>query len=339
MKITIKDVAIEAKVTPSTVSRVINNKDKISNETKMRVLEAIKKLNYRPNAIARSLANKRRQILGVVMPNEAKDFFSHHFFLEAMKGMSNYAQKKNYYITYAFSKDEFSEEKYVKELCESSLVDGIFLLRAKENDKTIEFLKSKHFPFVVIGRPEQTDDSLWVDNDNFKASYDLIEKIIKKGIKKIAFIGARPQWNVTKDRFNGFKMSCEINGITIDQSSIFYGEDFSESIGYNLATLLLNKKKDIQAIFTTDDLLGIGVLKKLHDENIKDIIVTGFNNIPLAPYQTPPLASIDIKASVLGYLATELLINSLEGIKNINNHRIINCDFVERESFTLKNNC
>lgn len=335
MKITIKDVAIEAKVAPSTVSRVINGKDQLAPETKEKVMRAIEKLDYRPNAIARSLVNKKRNMLGVVMPSEAQDFLSHQFFLEAMKGMSNFAQEKKYYITYAFSKNEMSEEKYVKELCESSMVDGIFLLRAKEEDKIIEYLKKIDFPFVVIGRPENTEDILWVDNDNFKASYTISEKIINKGAKKISFLGARPHWNVTKDRFNGFKIACQINGISICEDLIFYGNDFSENIGYELTEKLLRKEKDIQAIITTDDLLAIGVLKKLKEENLNNIIVTGFNNIPLAPYQDPPLASVDIRAVDLGYMATELLINKLEGIENINNHKIIDCKLIERASMNF----
>ncbi len=336
MKVTIKDVAREANVATSTVSRVLSGNEKISDETKARVFEAIKKLDYRPNAIARSLANRKRHMLGVVLPNEAQDLISNHFFVEAMKGMSIYAQTMNYYITYAFSRDENDESNYVEELCSSSLVDGICLLRAKENDKTIEFLKKRNFPFVVIGRPEQGDDSLWVDNDNFKASYDLNEKIIKKGIKKIAFLGGRPHWNVTKDRFNGYKMACEINGIYLDENLVVYGDSFSEDIGYKLAEELLSKTTDFQAIFTTDDLLAIGALKKLKEASMTHIIVTGFNNIPLAPYQDPPLASIDTNAQELGYRATKLLIDSLEGVKKPHKHYIINCDFIERESFNPK---
>lgn len=336
MKITIKDVAIEAKVAPSTVSRVINGKDQLAEETKEKVLRAIEKLDYRPNAIARSLVNKKRNMLGVVMPNEAQDFLSHHFFLEAMKGMSAFAQEKKYYITYAFSNDEISEERYVRELCDSSMVDGIFLLRAKDEDKVIEYLKKISFPFVIIGRPENTEDVLWVDNDNFKATYNLTEKIINKGAKKIAFLGARPHWNVTKDRFNGFKISCDINGIPVDNELILYGNDFSEEIGYKLTEDLLRKDVNIQAIITTDDLLAIGVLKKLKELSMKNIIVTGFNNIPLAPYQSPSLTSVDIRARDLGYVATELLINSLEGIDNINNHKIIDCRLIERNSLNFE---
>ena len=152
MKITIKDVAKEANVATSTVSRVLSNNPKISEKTKEKVHEAIKKLNYKPNAIARSLANNRTRILGVVLPEDADDILNNPFFINAMKGMSMYAQKKNYYITYAFSKTKDIENKNIKDIINSNLVDGVILLRVSENDKNIEYLKSIDFPFVIIQR-------------------------------------------------------------------------------------------------------------------------------------------------------------------------------------------
>ena len=94
MKVTIKDVAKEANVATSTVSRVLSNSPKISEKTKEKVHEAIKKLNYKPNAIARSLANNKTRILGVVLPEDADDILNNPFFINAMKGMSMYAKRK-----------------------------------------------------------------------------------------------------------------------------------------------------------------------------------------------------------------------------------------------------
>ena len=116
IKITIKDVAKEAGVATSTVSRVLSDNPRISDETKERVHEAVRKLNYKPNPIARSLANNKTRILGVVLPSEADDLLTNPFFINAMKGMSLYAQSKNYYITYAFSKIDETETESIKEL-------------------------------------------------------------------------------------------------------------------------------------------------------------------------------------------------------------------------------
>lgn len=331
MKITIKEVAERAKVSPSTVSRVISNSSQISEKTKERVREVINELNYKPNAFARSLANRKSRILGVVLPSEAQDLLLNPFFLQAMKGMSNYAKKKKYYITYAFSEDDKEEEDYIKDFITSNLIAGVCLLRVKTEDKSIDYLKKMNFPFVVIGRPEESEGMLWVDNDNFKATYNLVNKLIQMGHKEIAFIGAKENLTVTKDRLKGFKVACEINGISVDDNNIIIKKEFSEENGFFATDELMNYSK-ATAIIVQDDLLAFGTLKALKAKGIDNVSVVGFNNSQLAEFQDPPLASIDINATELGYYAAKLLIEYLENSNVQVNHYIVDSSLVERES-------
>jgi DNA-binding LacI/PurR family transcriptional regulator len=332
MKVTIKEVAKEANVSPSTVSRVISDSSQISEKTKEQVREVINKLKYKPNAIARSLANRKSRIIGVVLPNEAQDLITNPFFIQAMKGMSGYAQSKRYYIMYAFSEDEKSESEYINDFITSNLVDGVCLLRAKSDDKSITYLKKWEFPFVVIGRPEESEDMLWVDNDNFQATYNLVNEFIKKGHKDIAFLGAKKEWNVTKDRLKGFKVACEINGILVQDKNIIIKSEFNEQEGMSGIIKLLENSSPT-AIIVEDDILAFGVLKVLKERNIKSIEVVGFNNSPLAEFQTPPLSSVDINAQELGYYAAKILIDSLESNEIVRNHYIIDSKLIKRESF------
>lgn len=332
IKVTIKDVAKEAGVATSTVSRVLSNNPKISDETKERVNEAIKKLNYKPNAIARSLANNKTRILGVVVPSEADDLLMNPFFINAMKGMSVYAQSKNYYITYAFSKEGKCESEVIKEITNANLIEGIILLRVNENDKSIKYLKDINFPFVAIGRPEETDDILWVDNDNFQAMYNVVNKIIQKGHKKIGFIGAMGTLNMSRDRLKGYKMALEVNGIGYNQDLVIHKDLFNEESGYSGANKIL-EDKEVSAIVATDDLMAFGVNKLLNEKELNHIGLVGFNNIQLAQYQNPPLSSVHINADKLGYNAAKLLIEKLEETETNNTHYIVNTEFIERESF------
>lgn len=332
MKVTIKEVAREANVSPSTVSRVISDSSQISEETKERVRDAIKRLKYKPNAIARSLANRKSRILGVVLPNEAQDLITNTFFIQAMKGMSKYAQNKKYYITYAFSEDEKAELEYINNFITSNLVDGICLLRARTDDRSIKYLKETQFPFVVIGRPEESENLLWVDNDNFQATYNLVNELVKKGHKCISFLGAKKDWNVTKDRFKGFKVACEINGISIQDKNFVIMDDFNEQEGIN-GTIKLLENITPTAIIAEDDVLAFGILKVLNERKIKNIDVVGFNNSPLAELQIPPLSSVDINSEELGYHATKILIDFLENDDTSINHYIIETKLVKRESF------
>ncbi|SFC83409.1 LacI family DNA-binding transcriptional regulator [Clostridium uliginosum] len=331
MKVTIKEVAKEANVSTSTVSRVLSDSPQISEETKEKVRETIKKLKYKPNAIARSLANNKTKILGVVLPNEAQDLVKNQFFIQAMKGMSLYAQSKNYYIAYAFSQDEETEVNHVKDFISSNLVDGICLLRAKENDSSIKYLKDTNFPFVIIGRPEKTEGVLWVDNDNFKATYNLVSKLIEKGHRNIAFLGARQDWNMTKDRINGFKVACEMNGVLISNKNIIIKSEFTEKEGVDATNELLEHVMPT-AVVAEDDILAFGALKVFNERNINNISLIGFNNTKLAEFQTPPLASIDINASELGYYASKILIDALEDKQTNINHYIVDTKLIERES-------
>lgn len=330
MRVTIKDVAKEAKVATSTVSRVLSNNPRISEETKERVHDAIKKLNYRPNAIARSLANNKTRILGVVLPNEAVDLLANPFFINAMKGMSMYAQSKNYYITYAFSKYEDGELENIKEITNSNLVDGIVLLRVRDNDEKIKYLKNINFPFVVIGRPNLTEEVLWVDNNNYQAMYNIVNQLISKGHRKIGFVGAIENLNMSKDRFKGYKDALEMNQIYFNENIVIHRNEFNEDEGQIACKALL--KEEISAIVTTDDLIAFGIIKEFNKRNIKNISVVGFNNTQLAQFQKPPLASVDINADKLGYQAAKLLIENLEG-NETNRNYIVDTEFIERESF------
>ena len=326
MKVTIKDVAREAKVATSTVSRVLAKSDKISEETKERVNEAIKKLNYTPSIVARGLAKNKTRILAVILPQGAESSFENPFFVQAMKGISMCAQKENYYIMYTFKEEN---EQWIKKFTEGNIVDGLFLFNAKSDDKTIEHLKKNKFPFVIIGRPEDIKNVLWVDNDNFEAVYQLTQRLIDKGNKKIAFIGAKKELNVSKDRLNGYKQGMFSRGLEVNEELIFEMDDFTEIEGYKAAKCIL-EKNNVSAFITTDDLLAFGVQNAIKEVG-EDISVVGFNNIPLASYRKPSLSSVDINSEKLGFYAAKILIDKLEGKKKMRNH-VIETKFIERKS-------
>lgn len=331
MAVTIRDVAKEAKVAPSTVSRVIGGSPKISDETKERVMEAIKKLNYQPNAIARSLANNSTHTLGLILPSEEEDLFKNPFFIQIMTGISVYAQKKGYYIMYAFSKNENEELKFIKNYTGSKLVDGVILLTSRTKDRCIEYLHEINYPFVIVGRPENTENVLWVDNDNFQAMYKVVSYLITKGHRKIAYIGGPEELNMSKDRLDGYKRALQIHGACIKENLVIQNKDFTEECGYEAMKKIL-KYNTPSAVVTTDDLLAFGANKVLREMKLKDISLVGFNNTPLAEYQYPSLSSVDINANKLGYYAAKILIKKLENKELISNHYIVETNLVERES-------
>ncbi len=330
MAVTIKDVAKIAKVSPSTVSRVIANNPRISDATKQIVFEAMEQLNYRPNAIARSLANQSTQTLGLVIPNTDENLFKNPFFIEVMRGISLYAQKLGYRIMFTYSANPDEEVHFIEDYIQSRWVDGIVLLTATENDKCIEFLRQKAFPFVVVGRPDQAEDTLWVDNDNFQATYNVVNHLLQKGCKSIAFMGGSQSLNYSRDRLEGFKRAMEVRGVPLQKEFIVEVPDLTIEVGQSAMNGILAQGEP-DAVVTTDDFLAIGALRACQDMG-RDLKIVGFNNIPLASYQTPSLSSVDINGEALGYQAAKLLINKLRDVENVLNHYIVETKLIERDS-------
>lgn len=329
MPVTIKDVAKLADVSPSTVSRVVADNPKISDSTKKKVYKAMRELNYYPNAIARSLANKATKTLGLILPSTEEDIFVNPFFIQIMRGISHYAQEKNYYIMYTYGKNEEDEVEHIKNLTNSKRVDGIILTTVRENDKCISYLKEYKHPFVVIGKPEETEGTLWVDNDNFHAMYSVVNYLIQKGHRKIGFIGGLKDLNVTKNRLEGYKKALENSGIKVNKDFIKTGE-FTEEDGYVGMESILNVEVP-SAVVTTDDIIAFGAIKACKEDD-KNISIIGFNNTVLSEYQKPKLSSVDINAEKLGYFAAKLLINKLENKDNEISNYIVETNLIERES-------
>ena len=327
MATTIKDVAKLAMVSPSTVSRVIADSEKISDTTKAKVFEAMKQLKYKPNAIARSLAKKETNILGLIIPNSDENLFRNPFFIEVMRGISIKSQKMGYHIMYAYGDKEEQEIKQLNEFVHSNLVDGVILLTATSNDKCIDFLLEEEFPFVIVGRPEPTENMLWVDNDNFQAMYNVINHLAEKGHKNFGFAGGPLNYNFSKDRYDGFKAAVNVRGLACNEKNIVHGSGFTQQQGYYAASEIL-KDESISAIVTTDDLIAYGV-KQYALENGRDIVVTGFNNINVNQLFAPEIMTVDINAEDLGYHCAKLLIEKLKG-KLRNEHYIIKTKIVDR---------
>jgi len=331
MAITIKDVADLAGVSPSTVSRVIHNNPKISEDTKKIVNAAMEKLKYHPNAVARSLANSSTKTIGLILPNSSDDLFTRPFFIEAMRGISIYAQSSNYNLMYCFSKSEEEEVQFIRNYINSGWVDGIVLFTARKEDKCIAYLQKRDFPFVVIGQPEKGEDILWVDNDNVQSMYNVTSYLVEKGFREIALITGPEQFAVTENRKKGYSQALKARGLKGNRNLILTGNSFSEEAGYNCMKDLLESDIDVQAIAASDDFLAFGAMKAMKEFG-RELPIVGFNNTPRSTFQNPTLSSVDINPVLLGQNAAELLIKSLQNkiipFKNV----IVGTRLIERDT-------
>jgi DNA-binding LacI/PurR family transcriptional regulator len=313
-RVTIKDVAKEAGVSPSTVSRVISNNPRISRKTTENVLAHMRRLGYHPNAIARNLARNSSRTIGLIMPNRPGEALLNPFFPEALRGIIKAATKSSYDILLSSTPPGADDLINVKELVSTAKVDGILLMTSKVENKSIQYLREMEFPFSVIGSPyEDSDDSNHVDNDNMEASYELTTYLVKKGCRRFALITGGRFLTVTEERIRGFKNALKDNGIKEEDGVIFVGE-FNEETGKKYARRIMQSGKEFDAVVATDDVVAYGVVSAFMEDGLRvpqDIMVAGFNNSLLSRQCTVPITSVEIHADLLGAQAVDVILENI----------------------------
>jgi len=327
---TIKDVAKLAGVHPSTVSRVIDNNPRITTATKDKVLAAMKELKYKPNAIARSLANQSKtKIVGVIFANDNERLFHNPFFTRVTSSISAYAQDHGYFIMHGHSREEEKEINILKKLVNSRWVDGVILTTVRKSDKCVAYLNEVNMPYVVIGTAENTHGKYTVDNDNMVAMYSATKRMIQKGYERICFIGGSLEFTVNEDRCEGYKRAMDDANLHYDDSMMYFKDD-SEQCGEQGMEKFLEKIVP-EAVVTTDDLIAYGACQRGHDKFGEYIPVIGFNNTPVSMYRNPAFSSVDIFSDKLGKCAAKLLIDQLEDNEIASSHQIVKTELVIRE--------
>lgn len=316
MKTTIKDVARLAGVSPSTVSRVISDSPRISDETKKTVKKAMEKSGYHPNAIARSLVNRSTNTIGIVMPQSTRQSFLNPFFPMTLSGISEAAHKEGYCLLLSTGNDENEQLDSILNIVMGGRVDGVIIMFSSLDDVILRCIAALKIPVLIIGKPISSEGILYVDNDNVKAAYDVTEELIKRGHKKIGLISGPFSFMVSIDRLDGYRNALMHYGIEFSKKYIKETQ-FLEDSGYNAMTELLTMKESPTGIVITDDLMAFGAInaaKKLGVNIPKDIEIISFNNIPLAEFCSPSLTSVDINSTVLGYESAKLMIEKIKGI-------------------------
>lgn len=325
-KITIKDIAQLAGVSTSTVSRVLSDKSLVNKKTAQKVKDAIEKMGYQPNYTARALATSMTNTIAVVIDRTPELSLSNMYFIEVLEAIANQLSnyEKDMLLVFSDEDDDHTEDRKIKRLIKSQKIDGVIKLSALKDDKTLQFLKNSSTPTVVIGNPEDKD-IMYVDNDNIKSMQQVLNYLISKGNKKIAFVGGSEDYIVTRDREIGYKSALDSHGLAYERDD-FYFTEFTISSGYKLADLLLEKQYD--AIACTDDLIAVGITKRLVEMNQK-LDITGFNNTYYAQMSKIPISTVDINAKKLGENAVKLLIAALKG-ESVENHIIVETNLIKR---------
>ncbi len=332
-RVTINDIAKALDITPSTVSRALNNNPRISEATKKAVNEMAEKLKYQPNFLASSLRKGRGNILGVIIPRINRNFFAN-----VIGSIEQVANEQQFNVIICQTHESFTNEVAAVEALINLRVDGIlFSLSAETSSYThIEKIKQLGIPFVGFDRVIEQMTSAKVFIDDSSASYGITSNLIKKGHKKIAHFGGPSHINVYKKRQMGYRKAFNDYNIEIDEALIF--EDaLTLDKGKSIAEQLVENNNLPQAVVAASDFSGLGCILKLQSKGLKipeDVAVAGFANEPFTGIMFPSMTSVEQFPDKIGRTAASMLLEQIADRKKMDENKeiIIQPKIIFRES-------
>ena len=314
--LTLEDIAEQAGVSRSTVSRVVNDHPNVRDDVRKRVLEDIQSTGYHPNVAARALASQRSWMIGLVLPRSVSSFFADPYFPRLTQGIAQACNQYNYTLGLFLVSSREDEEKIFPRISLKGLLDGLLVQSGQIGDQLIDRLINSKVPLVIAGRPFNTNDVSYIDVDNVNAAYNAVSHLIRLGYQRIGTITGLADSTVSIDRKEGYFKALVERGREVDESLVVEG-DFSEASGYYAMQRLFPAKPD--AVFVASDLMAIGAMRAVREAGLRipdDIAFVGFDDLPFATLPDPPLTTIRQPINQFGIKAVETLIDLIEnGIK------------------------
>ncbi len=310
MMSTIRDVATEAGVSIATVSKVLNNPDYGSPETRKKVVSAVKRLGYQPNNIARSMVIGRTNVIALVIPDVRNQFFT-----SVARGVEDVASKYDYRVMLCNTdEDPAKQQKYI-DVFRSKIVDGFIIAVASERDRYLEKIERVTLPFVFIDRvcEEIPADAVIVDNRG--GGYKAVNYLLGLGHRRIAVITGKPDTLTGRERLQGYLEALTEFELTPDQELIRDG-GFTIEGGYEATKAVLAIKDPPTALFISNNAMTIGCLKALSEARVRipdQMSVIGFDDSEWAEFFTPPLTVVRQPTYTMGTLAGEILFQRILG--------------------------
>jgi DNA-binding LacI/PurR family transcriptional regulator len=314
-----RDVARLAGVSQPTVSRVLNDTAttvSISEETRQKVLDAVKALGYHPNMTARSLRTQKSQMIALMIAD-----ISNGFYHPMARAVQDVARKHNYDVIIANSDHRYDNEKHFLEAVIRRPVDGVIMVVFRLTDEEIDrFITIAQTPIVVLGvqieHPEV--DVVWADDE--KATFEAVTWLIEeRGYSQVGFLGVPDDYPPGPRRWNGYKRAMEHAGLPIFSDYLYFQGDFTLESGRKAARELMTRQDWPPVMFALNDLMAIGFILELQDAGYNipdDIAVMGFDDIPEASIIRPHLTTIAQTPVDIGQKLVNTLFDRIEGNRN-----------------------
>ena len=322
---TLKDVAAECGLTVTTVSRVLNNRGYISEETRQKVHSAMDKLNYQPNEVARSLSKKTSKTIGVIVPH-----IRHPYFSEMISNIENAANKHGYKIILCNSKGTEHKEKEYVDMCRSNRVAGIILFSA--GVEVQEFTDS-NIPLVTVERFTENGTAA-IECDNKQGGMLAAKHLIESGCKHLLHVsGVTDNSMPADDRAKGFSEVCEENNIGYTEVATSIGQ-YNSLDYHDLLETALGLDKNIDGVFASSDLIAAQILQvcaRIGKRVPDDIKIVGFDDVMISRLTTPPITTIHQPIKEMANAAVEMVIAAGAG-NTVAKRTLLPVTLIKRES-------
>lgn len=327
---TLKDIALEAGISTTAVSKVLNNHGGTSKDTEQRVREIAKRLNYSPNIVAKSLKVNRTKTIGLVVSDS-----SHSFFGSVIKGAEEEAAKRGYNIILTNTNRNRDNEKKAINTLIGKRIDGLLLASSMLTKKRdIEYLNSLNIPYAFLIRRSEDAAAPFVGNDNVSGAYMIVKYLIQTGSKSIHFLNMDRESTSSAARLEGYIRALEENDIKYKPNLVHYSKpDIQE--GYSVIRNILESGESIRALFCGCDILSIGAMEAIIEKGFnipEDIRVCGYDDIEFAAYLRRPLTTIRQPKEIIGVKGIELLVNQLMGKNDSQSIFVLKSELVVRQS-------
>ena len=327
---TIKDVAARAGISRQTVSRVINDKGEVSDETRDRVLKAIEELGYQPSAVARSMVMGRTCTLGCIAPN-----LIDYTFANIIESAQAEARRLGYFIFTGSAATEADVGPLLEEMLRRQ-IDGLMVINPRADERYRHFLPliDEGMAVVYLNNTPQGERVSSVHCDDREGGYQATRHLVDLGHRAIATIAGLSNEECTLDRMEGYRQALDQIGLGLDPALVAQG-DWSATSGYRATRHLLDAGKPFSAIFAQNDQMAVGAIRALREAGRQvpnEVSVIGFDDIPLASYFDPPLTTLRQPMQETGERAARLLVETIQNPKRPPQQVSIRARLIQRAS-------
>lgn len=309
---TINDLARRLGISKSTVSRALKDHPDVGMATRKKVKDLAKELNYQPNVLASNLASRHSKIIGVVVPEIARQ----HFFASALQGIEQVAKKSGYTIMICQSNETEEEEIQQTQILRNNRVAGLLVSLSREtrNYEHLLSIKNSGTPVVLFDRVAEELNVSQVMVDDEKGAYEITKHLLEQGYKDIAHLSGPMNLSISRKRYNGFIRAIKEFGQSVSDTYVYECNRLSQDTKEAIDKLLTSERRP-QAIFAMHDYIAIITVQYLQEKGFKvpeDIAVAGFAGDPVTNIITPKVTTMHQPAYEIGEYATQQLIKEIE---------------------------